>query len=58
MSKGTTGSANGGLNLGVNWSGGHKVVEGTEFAASVESWRGYAEAPQSLIGEGIWVEEG
>jgi len=28
-------------------------VEGAELAAFVESWRGYVEAPQRLIGEGI-----
>ena len=41
------------LRLGVSWSGDHRVVEGAELAAFVESWRGYVEAPQRLIGEGI-----
>ncbi len=41
------------MRLGVSWSGDHRVVEGAELAAFVESWRGYVEAPQRLIGEGI-----
>jgi len=41
------------LKLGVSWSGDHRVVEGAELAAFVESWRGYVESPQRLIGEGI-----
>ncbi|KIM47312.1 hypothetical protein M413DRAFT_440757 [Hebeloma cylindrosporum] len=41
------------LKLGVSWSGDHRVVEGAELAAFVECWRGYVEAPERLIGEGI-----
>jgi 2-oxoisovalerate dehydrogenase E2 component (dihydrolipoyl transacylase) len=41
------------LKMGVSWSGDHRVVEGAELAAFVETWRGYVEAPERLIGEGI-----
>ncbi|KAF8959802.1 2-oxoacid dehydrogenases acyltransferase-domain-containing protein [Flammula alnicola] len=41
------------LKVGVSWSGDHRVVEGAELAAFVECWRGYVEAPQRLIGEGV-----
>ncbi|PPQ83842.1 hypothetical protein CVT25_000901 [Psilocybe cyanescens] len=41
------------LKLGVSWSGDHRVVEGAELAAFVESWRGFVEVPQRLIAEGI-----
>ena len=42
-----------GLKLGASWSSNHRVMEGAEFAAFVESWRGYVKVPQRLIGEGI-----
>lgn len=41
------------LKVGVSWSGDHRVVEGAELAAFVESWRSYVEAPERLIGEGL-----
>lgn len=41
------------LKVGVSWSADHRVVEGAELAAFVESWRGYAEAPERLIVEGV-----
>ncbi|KAF8798356.1 CoA-dependent acyltransferase [Phlegmacium glaucopus] len=41
------------LKLGVSWSGDHRVVEGAELAAFVESWRGYVEVPQRLIGDSV-----
>lgn len=41
------------LKIGVSWSGDHRVVEGAELAAFVESWRSYVEAPERLIGEGL-----
>ena len=41
------------LQVGVSWSGDHRVVEGAELAAFVESWKAYVEAPQRLIADGI-----
>ncbi|KAG1730418.1 CoA-dependent acyltransferase [Suillus paluster] len=41
------------LKVGISWSGDHRVMEGAELAAFVESWRAYVEAPERLIGEGI-----
>lgn len=41
------------LKVGVSWSADHRVVEGAELAAFVESWRGYVEAPERLIVEGV-----
>lgn len=41
------------LKIGVSWSADHRVLEGAELAAFVESWRAYVEAPERLIGEGI-----
>jgi len=41
------------LKVGVSWSADHRVLEGAELAAFVESWRAYVEAPERLIGEGI-----
>ncbi|KAF7973547.1 hypothetical protein HWV62_14910 [Athelia sp. TMB] len=41
------------LKVGVSWSADHRVVEGAELAAFVECWRGYVEAPERLIVEGV-----
>ncbi|KAF9463106.1 2-oxoacid dehydrogenases acyltransferase-domain-containing protein [Collybia nuda] len=41
------------LKMGVSWSADHRVVEGAELAAFVECWRGYVEAPERLIAEGV-----
>ncbi|KAF8055615.1 2-oxoacid dehydrogenases acyltransferase-domain-containing protein [Lyophyllum atratum] len=41
------------LKMGVSWSADHRVVEGAELAAFVECWRGYVEAPERLVGEGV-----
>lgn len=41
------------LKVGVSWSGDHRVVEGAELAAFVESWRGYVEVPLRLIGDSV-----
>jgi 2-oxoisovalerate dehydrogenase E2 component (dihydrolipoyl transacylase) len=41
------------LKVGVSWSADHRVLEGAELAAFVETWRAYVEAPERLIGEGI-----
>jgi len=41
------------LKVGVSWSADHRVVEGAELAAFVECWRGYVEAPERLIAEGV-----
>jgi len=35
------------LRVGVSWSADHRVVEGAELAAFVETWRGYVEHPES-----------
>ncbi|KAG8736128.1 hypothetical protein FRC10_009660, partial [Ceratobasidium sp. 414] len=40
------------LEVGVSWSADHRVVEGAELAAFVESWRGWVENPARLIGVG------
>lgn len=39
--------------VGTSWSADHRVVEGGELAAFVESWRGWVEHPQRLVGDGV-----
>lgn len=41
------------LVVGVSLSADHRVVEGAELAAFVESWRSWVENPQRLIAEGV-----
>ena len=41
------------LKIGVSWSADHRVVEGAELAAFVETWRGWAENPQRMIAHGV-----
>ncbi|EKM60651.1 uncharacterized protein PHACADRAFT_246690 [Phanerochaete carnosa HHB-10118-sp] len=41
------------LKVGVSWSADHRVVEGAELVAFIESWRSWVEAPQRLIAEGV-----
>ena len=41
------------LKMGVSWSADHRVVEGAELAAFVETWRGYVEQPERMIAEGV-----
>lgn len=41
------------LRVGVSWSADHRVVEGAELAAFVESWRSYVEKPERLIAEAV-----
>ncbi|KAF8264344.1 2-oxoacid dehydrogenases acyltransferase-domain-containing protein [Lactarius quietus] len=41
------------LKMAVSWSADHRVVEGAELAAFVETWRGYVEQPERMIGEGV-----
>ena len=41
------------LKLGVSWAADHRVVEGAELAAFVETWRGYVEQPERMIAEGV-----
>ena len=41
------------LKVGVSWSADHRVVEGAELAALVESWRAYVEQPERIIAEGV-----
>jgi 2-oxoisovalerate dehydrogenase E2 component (dihydrolipoyl transacylase) len=38
------------LKLGISW---HRVVEGAELAAFVETWRGYVEQPERMIAKRI-----
>ncbi|KAH7104227.1 CoA-dependent acyltransferase [Auriculariales sp. MPI-PUGE-AT-0066] len=40
------------LMLPVSWSADHRVVEGAELVAFVETWRSYVENPSRLIGAG------
>jgi 2-oxoisovalerate dehydrogenase E2 component (dihydrolipoyl transacylase) len=40
------------LEVGVSWSADHRVVEGAELAAFVESWRAWVENPARLVGVG------
>ncbi|KAJ7268557.1 2-oxoacid dehydrogenases acyltransferase-domain-containing protein [Mycena rebaudengoi] len=35
------------------WAADHRLVEGAEMAAFVESWRGWVEAPGRALGEGV-----
>lgn len=39
------------LKIDVSWSADHRVVEGAELAAFVETWRGWVENPERLIAE-------
>ena len=41
------------LRMGVSWSADHRVVEGAELAAFVETWRAYVERPERMIAEGV-----
>ncbi|THH27961.1 hypothetical protein EUX98_g6221 [Antrodiella citrinella] len=41
------------LKVSVAWSADHRVVEGAELVAFVETWRSWVENPQRLIAEGI-----
>jgi 2-oxoisovalerate dehydrogenase E2 component (dihydrolipoyl transacylase) len=41
------------LKVSVSWSADHRVVEGAELVAFVETWRSWVENPQRLIGEGV-----
>ena len=41
------------LKVDVSWSADHRVVEGAELAAFVETWRGWVENPERLIAEGV-----
>ncbi|KIL60187.1 hypothetical protein M378DRAFT_26658 [Amanita muscaria Koide BX008] len=53
VGKGKRGRGEERLKLSVSWSADHRVVEGAELAAFVESWRAWVEVPSRLIGEGI-----
>ncbi|KAM6497658.1 2-oxoacid dehydrogenase acyltransferase [Amanita muscaria] len=53
IGKGKRGRGEERLKLSISWSADHRVVEGAELAAFVESWRGWVEVPARLIGEGI-----
>lgn len=41
------------MKVGVSWSADHRVVEGAELAAFVETWRAWVECPERLIAEGV-----
>ncbi|KAB5588228.1 2-oxoacid dehydrogenase acyltransferase domain containing protein [Ceratobasidium theobromae] len=40
------------LEVGVSWSADHRIVEGAEMAAFMESWRSWVENPARLVGVG------
>ncbi|KAJ3485714.1 hypothetical protein NLI96_g4762 [Meripilus lineatus] len=41
------------LKIPVSWSADHRVVEGAELVAFIETWRSWVEAPHRLIAEGV-----
>ncbi len=41
------------VNGGLRWAVDHRVVEGAELAAFVETWRGHVEQPERMIVEGV-----
>jgi len=41
------------LRMGISWSADHRVVEGAELAAFVDTWRGYVDKPERVISEGV-----
>ena len=41
------------LKVDISWSADHRVVEGAELAAFVETWRGWVENPERLIAEAV-----
>ncbi|KIJ60136.1 hypothetical protein HYDPIDRAFT_99349 [Hydnomerulius pinastri MD-312] len=41
------------LKVDVSWSADHRIVEGAELAAFVETWRGWVENPERFIAEGV-----
>lgn len=41
------------LKVGVSWSADHRVVEGAELVAFIETWRSWVENPQRMIAEGV-----
>ncbi|KZT68828.1 CoA-dependent acyltransferase [Daedalea quercina L-15889] len=41
------------LKAGISWSADHRVVEGAELVAFVETWRSWIETPVKLIGYAI-----
>ncbi|KAF8761199.1 CoA-dependent acyltransferase, partial [Rhizoctonia solani] len=43
------------LEVGVSWSADHRIVEGAELAAFVESWRSWVENPARLVGVGRYT---
>ncbi|KAF9806705.1 hypothetical protein IEO21_08580 [Rhodonia placenta] len=41
------------LKVSVSWSADHRVVEGAELVAFVETWRSWIETPERLIGDAV-----
>lgn len=41
------------LQVGISWSADHRVVEGAELAAFVETWRGWVENPERFVADGV-----
>ncbi|KAI0762497.1 CoA-dependent acyltransferase [Fomes fomentarius] len=41
------------LKLSVSWTADHRVVEGAEMVAFLETWRAWIEAPQRLIADSV-----
>ena len=41
------------LKVSISWSADHRVVEGAELVAFIETWRSWVEHPHRLIAEGV-----
>lgn len=41
------------LKVGVSWSADHRVIEGAELVAFVETWRKWVELPERLIANSV-----
>lgn len=41
------------LKVDVSWSADHRVVEGAELAAFVETWRGWVENPERFVADAV-----
>jgi len=52
MREGESGPPQRRLEVGVSWSADHRVVEGAEMAAFVETWRDWVEHPERMVADG------
>ena len=41
------------VKMGVSWLADHRVAEGAELSAFVETWRGYLEQLERMIADGV-----